>query len=76
MHLLNRVGRVLHGAQLRQHLQDTVQMCEPRTESIDEFIQHEFPVEECLFVFRHFAGQAVEELRLNAAQRGISQIMV
>ena len=62
-------GGVWGVAQLRQNLQDAVQVCQARAETIDEFVEHELAIHQAFAMHLDFFSQILQELSLYAAER-------
>lgn len=60
--------RLWNATQLRQHLQNAIQMGKPRAKSVNEFIQHEFTLKQRVRIALDLVRQALEELGLDVAQ--------
>ena len=56
-------------AELGEDLQNTVQMRQTRSESVDELVEHELALFKSPITVANFLGQIVQELRLNSTER-------
>ena len=63
--LARQIGGI---AQLGKHLEHTIEVGQPGSESVDEFIEHEFTVHQTVFMLLDFLGQIVQELGLHPAE--------
>ncbi len=71
---LSGIGRLIisrrrRAAELGQDLEQSVQVGHPRSEPIDEFVQHEFAIHQAVEVFVDLARDRVQKLHLNPAER-------
>ena len=68
---LGRVGLVCRSwgaAQLSEHLDDTIEVCKPRTKTVDKLVEYELAVDQIFGGVVDFFGHPVQVFNLDTAQ--------